>query len=172
MSELADVLELLVRLVAKEVAHAMHPEMSNSTASLLRIERELEQIKSRMDGSSAVDQIPSTGTCWTCTWFGGKICQRAGSPYHNKHVSPSDTCAKYLETKNPRGEIIKKVGEPRRINGAGPSRVQLTEVCPDCGHEVRVTKNGKLYAHDLDGHIYRGRGGDQSRPCVCQEDEQ
>lgn len=169
MSELSTALEPIIRLFARAVSHELRPELAKITAEIVGLRRELGQLKGTVEGGGkSITQIPSSGTCWTCMWFGGKICQRAGSPYHHKRVSPTDTCEKYLFTENPRGEMIKKVGEPRGINGPGPKRIRLTEICPNCKHEVRVTKTGKRFKHDLDGKLYTGLSGDKNRPCVPQ----
>ena len=162
MSELSTALGPIIHLFAQAVAGELRGELEKTTAEVVRLQRALEELKGSVDGDGkSVAQIPSSGTCWTCLWFGGKICLRAGSPNHNKRVEAIDRCELYKLTKIPRGEAIKKVGDPA-------SR-RATAVCPDCGHLVPTKKNGVLYQHDLDGHIYRGRGGDKERPCGEQQ---
>ena len=161
MSELAEALQPIVRLFAKAVADELRPAMDKTTTEVVRLQRALEELNASVEGDGkSVAQIPSSGTCWTCLWFGGKICLRHSSPNHNKHVEAGQTCDLYKHTKIPRGEAIKKVGDP----GARRS----TAVCPGCGHLVPTGKKGVLYQHDLDGRIFRGRGGDKDRPCIAQ----
>jgi len=156
-----DSLDQIVQAVTQQIAEAVREHLQLD--ALEREVRELRTVIEKFPGSvsgQSVAQIPTSGTCWTCLWFGGKICCRGGSPNHNKHVQAGQTCELYKLTKIPRGEAIKRVGDP------GGRRA--TAVCQICGHLVPTKRTGELYQHDLDGHIYRGRGGDKERPCIAQ----
>lgn len=162
MSDLSTALGPIIHLFAKAVAHELRPTLESATAETAALRRELESLKAIVEERASIQQIPSSGTCWTCTWFGGKICQRHGSPHYHKNVKPTDSCEKYLQTENPRGEIIKKVGAP---DGNQPIRRREVK-CDRCGNLVRLTKTGRLFKHDKDGHIYTGLSGDKERPCL------
>ncbi|HUV63895.1 MAG TPA: hypothetical protein VMW24_08355 [Sedimentisphaerales bacterium] len=165
--ESGPVFDLLLRVVSKVIGEELRVDLLKLGEAMARLDRQVSEIRALLerhpggDQEQSIEQIPSSGTCWTCLWFWGKICLRAGSPNHNKRVAAIDTCELYKHTKIPRGEAIKQVGDP--------AARRATAVCPNCGHLIPTKKNGVLYQHDLEGHIYRGHGGDKERP--CQEDK-
>lgn len=111
-----------------------------------------------------IAQVPSEGTCWTCLWFGGKICQRHGSPRHNEHVDPAiHSCEMYKHTNMPRGELIRKFGEPEHDGAV--NKLPDAAICDSCGHKIKVSKTGKLFQHDIDGYQLRGGLGDKTKIC-------
>jgi hypothetical protein len=79
---------------------------------------------------------------------------------------------RHQPTKLPRGTLIKQVGEPEHRQQPAHCPAQTEEPmhakCDGCGHALRLSASGKLWAHDVNGRVYRGLGGkfaDRSRPC-------
>jgi len=115
--ESGPVFDLLLRVASKVIGEELRVDLLKIGEALARLDRQVSEIRALLerhpggDQEQSIEQIPSSGTCWTCLWFGGKICLRASSHNHNKRVEPGQTCRLYKHTKIPRGEAIKKVGE-------------------------------------------------------------
>jgi len=164
-----EALRVVIREIAREFVSQLIEQKalveSEPVKQIAALQRELteangrlEELEARLEGKAPkidLSQIPSAGTCWTCKWFSGKICQRVGSPHHGKRVSPLDKCEHYTFTpKTRRLASLEK----------GTSQKRPRARCPVCGAEFAVSSKG-LYPHDINGVPYTAGRGDKSKPC-------
>jgi hypothetical protein len=120
-------------------------------------------------------------TCETCVHRNGvRVCRSERSAKFGFYVGAANGCDQHAH-RHPPAEAVAGEAVGCRGNGQTPAtnneqpttdnRLPTTEKssrpradCPECGHNLPVTGKG-LLPHDVDGVVYAGGRGDDTRRC-------